>query len=67
MNDLQEENEENMCMRISKKGEGKPVKDYEPEIHKGLFGISQDSFNERKNDNFDISIVHDNIFDNQYN
>lgn len=40
MNDLQEEKEENMCMRISKKGEGKPVKEFEPDLHKGLFGTS---------------------------
>jgi hypothetical protein len=27
-----------MCMRISKKGIGKPVKEFEPDLHKGLFG-----------------------------
>jgi hypothetical protein len=25
-------------MRISKKGIGKPVKEFEPDLHKGLFG-----------------------------
>jgi hypothetical protein len=40
MNDLEEEIDENICMRISKGVGGKPLKEFEPDLHKGLFGTS---------------------------
>lgn len=40
MSDFLDEKEENLCMRISKKGKEKPIEYFEPELHKALFATS---------------------------